>query len=46
MNDAKLILLVQNYELLYNTNHKCYSDNAAKEEIWNAIGDELGQTGT
>jgi hypothetical protein len=46
MNDAKLILLVQNHELLYNTNHKCYSDNAAKEEIWSAIGDELGQTGT
>lgn len=46
MNDAKLILLVQNHQLLYNTNHKCYSDNAAKEEIWSAIGDELGQTGT
>lgn len=46
MNDAKLILLVQNHELLYNTNHKCYSDNVAKEEIWSAIGGELGQTGT
>ncbi|KAK5640218.1 hypothetical protein RI129_011029 [Pyrocoelia pectoralis] len=42
MNDEKLIILVQNYECLFNLAHKDYSDNNIKWKIWKTIGEELG----
>lgn len=40
----KLIKIVQQYPILYDTNHKSYTKTKLKEEIWNSIAEKLNLT--
>ncbi|CAL4126358.1 unnamed protein product [Meganyctiphanes norvegica] len=40
-----LIIKVQGYRELYDTNNKLYRDNLYKDRIWKAIGEELNKPG-
>ncbi|KAL1506084.1 hypothetical protein ABEB36_005514 [Hypothenemus hampei] len=42
--DEKLIELVSENEVLYNTNHKCYKDLTVRDDVWLAISSIVGKT--
>lgn len=41
----KLILLVREYEEIYDTNNRNYSNKLKKDNIWVDIGKQLGEDG-
>lgn len=43
--DLKLIKLVKENPILYNTKHPKYMDFDSREVIWQKIGDSLGRPG-
>lgn len=43
--DEKLIELVSENEVLYNTGHKYYKDLYVRDDVWLAISSIVGKTG-
>lgn len=45
MSDSNLIELVRSYEELYNLQHQYYSNQQRRDNIWEEIGEVLGENG-
>jgi hypothetical protein len=45
MNDDKLITLVREYPVLYDSSHEKYNDRNYKSTIWSKIAEEMETTG-
>jgi hypothetical protein len=45
MDEEKLIVVVQEYECLYNLEHRDYDNNLIKENSWKEIAEELHTKG-
>ncbi|KAL1488986.1 hypothetical protein ABEB36_014765 [Hypothenemus hampei] len=45
MDDGLLITLVQQYEEIYNLKNKYYSNQQRRQNIWDEIGEKMGQSG-